>query len=719
MLNGIEASLAVLAISTIGLGQDWLIHSTRAPAAIHFSESQHQVTLSNGLISRTILLSPNAATISFENLTTREQFVRAVGPEASLVVNGKKVEIGGLTGQPDQGFLLPSWLPQLKSIPGSMSFTGYEIGKPTAPFDWKPARQSHSKWGGSSSSWPPSGVRLDLHFESKSKPFQGLKATVRYELFDDMPVLMKQIIITNDAKKTVRIDSWTVERLALTENESIVGDAQDWRRPDLFLTSDYSFGGDTPENSNRVEQLDPDPSYTSQVNYNLTTPCLLKCKPKLGPGTYLNPGQSEASFRVYELLYDSTNRERRGLEVREFYKKMAPWSQENPLMLHLVASDTKTVKEAIDQCAEAGFEVVILSFGSGLNMEDVSPANIAKFKALADYAHSKGIAIGGYSLLASRSIDAADDVINPKTGKPGGAIFGNSPCLGSKWGIDYFKHLKTFFEKTGFDLLENDGSYPGDVCASTTHPGHHDLEDSQWTQWKQITAFYQWCQGRGIYLNVPDWYYLAGSNKSAVGYREDNWSLPRDLQHIHNRQNLYDGTWEKTPSMGWTFVPLVQYHGGGEAATIEPLRDHLFDYGQFLAEDLSYGVQACYRGIRLYDSPQTLDLVKKWVNWFKAHRAILQSNVIHLWRPDGRQPDAVLHVNPHLDERGLLMVFNPLSHEVTFTVEVPLYYAGLSGRCRVFDEHGHQSVLKLDSLCKGKLKVTVPALGHFWFIFKK
>ena len=36
---------------------------------------------------------------------------------------------------------------------------------------------------------------------------------------------------------------------------------------------------------------------------------------------------------------------------------------------------------------------------------------------------------GGYSYLASRTISPDVDVINPDTGKPGGAIFNNSPCL--------------------------------------------------------------------------------------------------------------------------------------------------------------------------------------------------------------------------------------------------------------------------------------------------
>ena len=362
-------------------------------------------------------------------------------------------------------------------------------------------------------------------------------------------------------------------------------------------------------------------------------------------------------------------------------------------MLHLTSIDPKVARTAIDQCAEVGFEMVILSFGSGLNMEDTSPANIARFKALADYAHGKGLQIGGYSLLASRRISDEDDVINPKTGKPGGAIFGNSPCLGSRWGLAYFQHIRTFLEQTGFDLLEHDGSYPGDVCASTSHPGHKGLEDSQWTQFQQISSLYRWCRERGIYLNVPDWYFLSGSNKTAMGYRETNWSLPRAEQHIHARQNLYDGTWEKAPAMGWMFTPLVQYQGGGAAATIEPLHEHLPDYEQHLANNLGYGAQACYRGPRLFDTPETKALVVKWVQWFKRHRAILESDVIHLRRADARDLDGILHVNPQLPERGLAVFYNPTSETIAREFDLPLHYTGLTSEAHIREADGGERII--------------------------
>ena len=92
-------------------------------------------------------------------------------------------------------------------------------------------------------------------------------------------------------------------------------------------------------------------------------------------------------------------------------RSIAPWVTENPILMHVRSSDSESVKKAIDQCAEVGFEMVIMTFWSGFDAEDESPENLARMKELADYARSKGIALGGYSLLASRHIDKENDVL--------------------------------------------------------------------------------------------------------------------------------------------------------------------------------------------------------------------------------------------------------------------------------------------------------------------
>jgi hypothetical protein len=546
---------------------------------------------------------------------------------------------------------------------------------------------------------------------------------VQYELYDGLPLFAKWLTVSNGANETITLNTFTVEQLAVVEPESIVdGTPNNFRTEyrNLEVFSDFSFGGNmTGKADAPAIRWKTDPLYRTQVHYERQTPCLLECAPAPGPAAEIKPRETFETLRVFELIHDNADRERRGLAVRRAYRALAPWVQENPILMHVRSASPAAVKAAVDQCADVGFEMVIMTFGSGFNIENERPEYLAQIKELADYAKSKGLALGGYSLLASRSINAENDAINPVTGRPGGMRFGNSPCLGSKWGQDYFRKLYQFFEKTGCAILEHDGSYPGDVCASTNHPGHHGLDDSLWTQWKTISDFYKWCRARGIYLNVPDWYYLAGSTKCGMGYRETNWSLPRDQQELIERQNIFDGTWEKTPSMGWMFVPLVEYQGGGAAATIEPLKDHLDHYETRLANLFGAGVQACYRGPRLYDAPETRAVVKRWVDFYKQHRAILDSDLIHLRRPDGRDWDGWLHVNPALPERGLAMIYNPLSEPIEREIRLPLYYTGLTGRAVVQVENGKPVKVSLARDYTVIVKVRVPARGRTWLVVKE
>lgn len=554
----------------------------------------------------------------------------------------------------------------------------------------------------------PKQALTDMHF------LEGLRVKVHYELYDGLPLLSKWVSVENKSSQEIIVNNIKSEQLAVTEAESAVEHKQRWELPPIFVESDFAFGsGTTNAAQNACVEWQTDSSYTTQVNYALQTPTLLVCMPKTGMGQELAPGASFESMRLWELMYDSYDRERRGLSERKLYRTIAPWVTENPVIMHVSSAADEAVKKAIDQCADVGFEMVIMTFGSGFNIEDTSFRNLQRMKALKDYGSSKGVAIGGYSLLASRSIDAANDVVMPEGMKP---AFGHSPCLESEWGQNYFKKLYHFYETTGHDLLEHDGSYPGDVCASTSHPGHRGLEDSRWKQFREIQEFYRWCRSKGIYLNVPDWYFLNGSSKTAMGYRETNWSLPRALQEIIERQNIYDGTWEKTPSMGWMFVPLVQYHGGGAAATIEPLKEHLPHYEQRLANLFGAGVQACYRGPQLYDAPETKVLVKKWVDFYKKHRQVLDADIVHIRRPDGRDFDAILHVNPQGREKGLLMMYNPLDETIVRDIEVDLYYTGLSNQCWVSENDGVAKKTTLQNT-KVNMRITIPARSQKWFVF--
>ena len=693
-------------------GGDWLLSNTHALTRIFKSNNGKDLVITNGLVSRKFRLQPYMACYEFKNLMTGKEMLRALEPEAEIEINGESYNVGGALGQFERGYMQYDWLNKFSNDVHAFQLVDFSIRNIQSRFEWNPVRWATSK------QWPPSGKEIDFTFQLPGNELQGVTLDIVYEMYDNMPLMSKSMIIHNKGKHMIRINTFKSEKLAMVEESSGVNTEGVFPSPHICIQSDYTFGGNSFADANHTTNWITDSLYSSQVNYNLQSHCLLESKPPIGPDYILQPAQIFETFHTYELMYDGYDRERCGLAERKMYRVLAPWITENPIFLHLTTTDADKVKAAVDQCAEVGFEMVILSFGSGLDMEDTSNINIEKFKTLANYAHSKGIEMGGYSLFSSRSIDSANDVINPKTGKPGGAIFGNAPCLGSKWGLEYIQKLKTFITKTGFNVLENDGPYPGDICASTEHPGHHGVNDSQWEQWYLESSFYQWLRKKDVYLNAPDWYFLNGSNKTGVGYREDNWSLPRERQIILGRQNIYDGTWDKAPGMSWTFVPLTQYHGGGDAATIEPLHEHLDAYQAHLAQNFGSGVQACYRGPRLFDTPATEAIVKNEVEWYKKYRNILNADIIHIRRADGRDYDAIMHVDPKGKEKGLVMIYNPLDIKIDRTVKLPLYFTGLKTIVRVREKEKSMHLYHLNRDYSIEVPVSIAAHSYTWLVIE-
>ncbi|MBN2814380.1 MAG: alpha-galactosidase, partial [Bacteroidales bacterium] len=651
--------MILILLTFTGRGQeqpkDWLIDNSGYKSTVENDGNGKDLVLSNGLVKRVFRLQPNVACTGYENLSNGQQLLRAVKPEAVLVIDGEKYHVGGLYGQKEQAYLLPEWVDSFTANEHDFQLKSHSVSEVKPFINWK-----KTFWARNTQ--PARGKVLTMAYISKA--LKGIEVNVNYELYDGIPLIVKSLTIKNNTDKSVVVNRVINEVLAIVEEESaVVGSPEQMKKQHgIYFETNYAFNNAMRYDiSDQTTHWKVDSTYTSQVNYNYQTPCLLEVYPEKVSAVELHPGEKFNSVRTHELLLDSYDRERRGLAIRQMYATVAPWTNQNPIFMHLVSRNDEQVKTAIEQCAETGYEALILSFGSHCNMEDTTTANIQKWKDLADLAHSKGIKIGSYSLFSSRRISDEHDVIDPVTGKPNAAaFFGHAPCLGSNWGLAYINKLKYFMSQTGFDIFENDGPYPGDVCASTTHPGHANLDDSQWRQMELQKELYRWCSENGIYVNAPDWYFLDGTNKIALGYREVNFSLPRDQQKILNRQNIYDGTWEKTPSMGWGFVPLTRYQGGGEEAVLEPLERHLDDYKQLMMQYYGAGVQACYRGPRLYDTEKTKQVVTETINWYKQHREILNSDIIHLRRADGRDWDGLLHVDPAGKEKGLLMLFNPL-----------------------------------------------------------
>lgn len=684
--------------------KDWLVTPLRAP--VNIDTSAGRLTISNGLLRRSFLLQPNISCVDFSNLTTGQQLLRSIEPEARLVINGTTYQVGGARGQSEKAYWTHKAAGRLASSDSDFHFTHWTTGalRPRIKgMDPYPVAR---------------GREIQFHFTSRLPLLSGMEVTVHYAIYQGMPLLEKWLTIAYKGEQQLILNRVVHEVLGLVEEESaVVGRPEEMKKQHgLYVETNYAFNNAMRYDiSDQTTHWKTDPAYTSQVNYNFQTPCLLEIYPEHAPGNELKKGATFESVHTWELLMDSYDRQRRGLMIRKMYRTIAPWITRNPIFMHLVSKRDDEVIQAIDQCVATGYEAVILSFGSHLNMEDSSTQNITRWKKLADYAHQKKILLGGYSLFSSRRISDEDDVIDVATGKPGGAFFGNAPCFGSKWGLSYRDKIKHFFAATGFDIWENDGPYPGDRCASKQHPGHSNWDDSQWKQMEIQKELYRWLNERGVYINAPDWYFLDGTHKIAIGYREVNFSLSREQQIILNRQNIHDGTIEKTPSMGWGFVPLTQYQGGGPEAVLEPLREHLPAYRQLMMQYYGAGVQACYRGPRLYDADTTRQMVAAVIAWYKKYRAILNADIIQLRRADGRDWDGWMHVDPLLPQKALFMLFNPTDTAITRTIRLPLYYTGKTTNAIIKNEQGKAMSYRLGRDYTIPFTFSLPAGGYSWY----
>lgn len=737
--------------------KDWLLDGSSYVTSVTEKKEQKEVLLGNGLVERVFRISPNCATVAYNNLMTGESEIRAVRPEAELTINGKTYTVGGLTLQPVQNFLSEEFKNTMRPIPGSFRYVRHEISDTKERMAWKPNYQ----WLTEKLPWPAPGKRITFVYKAPEDAHQDiadLEVGVVYEMYNGAPIISKWLEIKNNGENPVILNTFKSEILAMVEtapkvhygephevrvlcqekgvttqnyrNNPAQSDApRDYidRFTQLFVVTDYAMGGDMEamKDNPAVRWCFDHPEYekTGIRYYGQYKPARLEVTPPMQPDIKIPANSTWDSFTAFEMMRDATDTERRGLSECKFWRMVTPWTQENPILMHVRKADPQSVKKAIDQCAEVGFEMVIMTFGSGFDILNTSEKYLGQMKELGQYAQSKGIALGGYSLLASRGGKEEYLAISPLTGKPAvnrfdGARFGKSPCLATDWGETYFTTMKGFFEQTGMNVFEHDGSYPGDVCASTSHSGHGGFGDSQYKQWKKIHDYYRWCRANGIYLMVPDWHFLSGTSKAPMGYVETNWSLPRAYQEIIERQNIYDGTWQKPPSMGYMFVPLTQYHGGGAAATIEPLNEHLEHYERRLQNLFGAGVQACYRGPRLYDTGTTKALVQKWVSFYKKYRAILDSDIIHLRRPDGKNWDGILHVNPSLKQKGFISVYNPLDVDINTTINVPLYYCGLSDKAMVKEQDGKGLIYKLNRDYSIDIAITIPAKGYNWYIIQ-
>lgn len=715
--------------------KDWLLSEPATASSIQMlagdKNQSAQILLTNGLISRTFLLADeNLGCISLRRIDKDIEFLRAIKPEVRVCLDGAWLEVGGLTGAPDNAFIAPKWYELLHSKPDAFHFAGMTVEGCVKPYEWQPKCNAPADIA-----WPAKGQRVTFRFTAPpGSKHAGVSVAVSYEIYDGIPVMMKTFRLINKSGKELVVTKFEGEHLAVQPTNSAM----------LHVESDYSFGlANFRETSSGLgihanggregfkdyylgggtTRLIRDPNWGSMATLNpaedifLNDPenALLLSLPPTGPNWTVKNDHSFDAFRTFEILNDSTEKERQFLAQRRFYRKLAPQTNEKMFEVHApVTRDINTLGPLMDQMAEIGFDQLQApEHPGGFNYADGSPANIASMKVICDYGKKHNIRVGAYQLMmASQGWGSRKDnynTIDPVSKNPGSA-FGQSACGASAWADMYYDNMWKTIEGAGMGAFKPDGPYHGDPCAATDHAHHRGLEDSQWAQWMWMNKVLHEGQRRNLYLTIPDWYVLNGQACTGMGYREATDNIDITLQTVIYRQYIFDATWHKTAQMGWVNLNTEVLPGGMEASVDK--------YERIFFTMLSSGAQVWVRGHRLYDGPKSQAILKKWMSWYHAHKDVILGDIIHLKRPDGRSLDYTLHVNAKGKEKGMLLVFNPLEEEVTKTINLPLYYTGLTGSAKIRQEDGTAKTYQLDGTSSVKLPVTIPAGGFSWFIIE-
>lgn len=326
---------------------DWLVRPCAQKAEIYRSADGKDLILSNGLLKRTFRVVPDVACTDFKNLSNSQQLLRALSPEARIIVDGKTYHVGGLKGQTEKAYLLPEWLDGFSAQSSDFQLENIESG-PLKPFlNWKPKTWVMNPR-------QPTGKTLTFRYKAIAPEISGLKVRVVYELYDGLPLIVKWMSVENAGTKVLKLNRSVHEILAFVEEESaVVGKPEQMKKQHgLYVETNFAFNNAMRYDiSDQTTHWKTDSSYTSQVNYNYKTPCVLEIYPEKSPGIELQQGETYRSVRTCELLMDSYDRERRGLAIRRMYRTIAPWTTQNPIFMHLVSQNDQQVRDIVDQCA--------------------------------------------------------------------------------------------------------------------------------------------------------------------------------------------------------------------------------------------------------------------------------------------------------------------------------------------------------------------------------
>src|SRR5690606_8918786 len=169
----------------------------------------------------------NCAAAAYTNLVNGEELLRGVSPEAMLTIDGKDYAVGGLDGQIEYGYLKKEWLDGMWSPPGSFQLTDFNIGEIQDRINWP-----NKRW----SMMPKAPTRgKHLSYSYSHHVFPEVWVYVHYKIYDGIPMISKWFTIENHGARSVILNNFKSEILAMVEAESDVEREKGWETPNIHI----------------------------------------------------------------------------------------------------------------------------------------------------------------------------------------------------------------------------------------------------------------------------------------------------------------------------------------------------------------------------------------------------------------------------------------------------------------------------------------------------
>ncbi len=576
----------------------------------------------------------------------------------------------------------------------------------------------------------PEGQQLVITCAEQPR-LPGVSIQLIYLAYDSAPVLTKQIVVRNEGPKPIRIDHIQVETIKpLQDNSHKLLLEDDYVRDAIKVNGKRVYSPWIEGHKHYIEaflnSFEDEVTFSYPVEMDWT----------------LDTGSRFESFKVYEFVVPNTTPEAAGLAIRKATRSIFPWTRAQSLGCSLApADDVNEYYRGIDRIAEAGFELVHLNHGwiKGVltsplftNYSDYElrtelfPNGWDDVRKLTDYAHSKGLKISFYSIYVNTWMEEGASTPKAYTEHDWELIWaddddssrwGTTLDPASGWGKVVNRKLPEAIQQGGFDTWHLDGPYYGDISVAENRPVKPG-GPNQVLSWEHQKSFYRTMHQAGVHGEAAQGFQAFAHGMSRItttGYEEGDFGDKSIRQQIlSNRKAAYHFTKVYRPEQATTVLPVVAW-SPDEAAPdlLVPMEAHAPEYNAYLANVYGYGFEGKPFCRVPFEGPKSKAAVQRWLNFWKAHRDYFKNGyMLHIYEPDGKQIDAVVHV---LDgepiKRALVVAFNPTDHAQQRVCHLILHsFNAAESTWNYKAESGETG-----TMTNGMLPISVPAFDATWF----